>query len=134
MPNYRIPDTSSENTHRLCGEVDHLLERELRADVAVHDEEGVGVAGEDPVPEVVDAAGRAQRGVLLQVANGPVIRFLMTRVMTLQSASIAQSQGLLESFHGSSPGRWAILQLLCSQTRRKLPEELTQKCSSKPCD
>ena len=52
--------------HRLCCEVDHLLERELGADVAVHDEEGVGVAGEDAVPEVVDAAGGAQRGVLLE--------------------------------------------------------------------
>ena len=61
------PFQNSENiTHRLCGEVDHLLERELGADVAVHDEEGVGVAGEDAVPEVVDAAGGAQRGVLLE--------------------------------------------------------------------
>ena len=28
----------------------------------------------------------------------------------------------------------AILQLLCSEARRKLQEELTQKLSSKPCD
>ena len=50
----------------------------------------------------------------------------------IQSASTAWSQGLLESFCGSSPGQWAIpiLQLLCSQTRRKLSEELTQKSSN----
>ena len=52
----------------------------------------------------------------------------------LLSASIAQSQGLLESFCGSSIDRWAILQLRCSQTRRKLPEERTQKLSSKSGD
>ena len=54
--------------------------------------------------------------------------------MELQSASIAWSQGFLDSFCGSSPGRWTIFQLLCSQARRKLHEELTQKHSSKPCD
>ena len=52
----------------------------------------------------------------------------------IQSASISRSQGLLDSYCRSSPGWWAILQLLCSQARRKLPEELTQKLSSKPCD
>ena len=51
----------------------------------------------------------------------------------LQSASIAQSQGLLESVCQSSLGRWAILQLLCSLPRKELQEELTQKLSSKPC-
>ena len=53
---------------------------------------------------------------------------------SIQSASIAWSQGLLESFCGSSLGLWAILQMLCCQTRRKLPEELAQKLASKPCD
>ena len=54
--------------------------------------------------------------------------------MSLQSVSIARSQGLLDSFCGSSLGWWALLKLLCSQARRKLHEELTQKLSSKPCD
>ena len=49
------------------------------------------------------------------------------RSLTAQSASIARTQGLLESFCGSSPGR-------CSQARRKFLDELTQKLSSKPCD
>ena len=42
----------------------------------------------------------------------------------------AQSQGLLECFCGSTQGLCAILQLLCSQARRKLIEELAQKISS----
>ena len=37
-------------------------------------------------------------------------------------------------FFGSFARRLAILQLMCSQTRRKLPEELIQKLSTKPCD
>ena len=56
-------------TYRVRREFDHLLQRELRAHVAVHDEEGVGVAGEDAVAEVVDAAGGAERRVLLR--GGP---------------------------------------------------------------
>ena len=52
----------------------------------------------------------------------------------LHSASNARLQGLLDSFCGSSPVRWAILQQMCSQARIKLQEELTQKLSSKPCD
>ena len=55
-------------------------------------------------------------------------------ILIIQSGSIAQSQGLLEKCCGSSPDWWAILQLLCSQARRKLLEEHTQKLSSKPCD
>ena len=45
----------------------------------------------------------------------------------VQSASTARSQGLVKHYCGSFPSRWAILQLLCSQARRKLQEELLQK-------
>ena len=41
-----------------------------------------------------------------------------------------RSQGLFKS----SQGRWAILQLLCSQARRKLLEELPPKLFTKPWD
>ena len=51
----------------------------------------------------------------------------MKRRYKVQSASNARSQGLVKSFCGSSPGQWAILQLLCSQVRRKLQDELPKK-------
>ena len=53
---------------------------------------------------------------------------------SVQSAAIARSQHLLDIFCGSSPGRWAILQLLRNQARRKLMVKLAQKLSSKSCD
>ena len=74
---------------------------------------------------VIFPYGRRERGesLISQIATSQ-----------LQSASIARSQGLLECFCWSSPGRWAIVQLLCSQTRRKLPKKLAEKLSSKPCN
>ena len=59
-------------------------------------------------------------------------RFQRFASCELQSASIAWSQGLLDSLCGSSPGRWAILQLLCSQARRKLKEEPLKKITEPP--
>ena len=47
----------------------HLLEGKVAADVAVHHKEGVGVARPDLVPEVVDAARRAEGRVFLEVAD-----------------------------------------------------------------
>ena len=52
----------------------------------------------------------------------------------IQSASIARFQGLVKSVCISSSDRWAILQLLCSQARRQLQEELQQKVFTKPRD
>ena len=51
---------------------------------------------------------------------------------SVQSVSIARYQGLAKSYCGSSLGRWAILQLLCSQARRKLKEEFPKKPYTKP--
>ena len=45
----------------------------------------------------------------------------------LQSTALGHFQGFVKSFLGCSTGRWAILQLLCSQARRKLKEELFKK-------
>ena len=56
---------------------------------------------------------------------------LMKRRYKVQSASNARSQGLVKSFCGSSPGQWAILQLLCSQARGIFQEELPRKCFNK---
>ncbi|GMF45731.1 unnamed protein product [Phytophthora fragariaefolia] len=53
-------------------EVHHLVEREGAAHVAVQHEEAGGAALEDLVAEEADAAGRAQRLVLAQVADGHV--------------------------------------------------------------
>ena len=53
---------------------------------------------------------------------------------TVQSASIARSQVWFNIYCGSSPGRWAILQLVCSQARRKLQEELPPKRVTKHWD
>ena len=39
-----------------------------------------------------------------------------------------------QTFLWKFPGQWAILQLLCSQIRRTLQEELPQKLSTKPWD
>ena len=52
----------------------------------------------------------------------------------VQSESIARSQGLVKSYCGSYPGWLAILQLLYSQARRKLQEELPQTLFIKPWD
>ena len=54
----------------------------------------------------------------------------------VQIASIARSQGLVKSYCRCSPGhgRWAILQLMCSQAQRKFQEELSQKKFTKPWD
>ena len=45
----------------------------------------------------------------------------------IQSRALGHFQGFVKSFLGCSTGRWAILQLLCSQARRKLKEELLKK-------
>ena len=45
----------------------------------------------------------------------------------IQSRALGHFQGFVKSFLGCSTGRWAILQLLCSQARRKLKEELFKK-------
>ena len=87
---------------------------------------GVIVPDRDPNPDLE---------LMWSIVPIPIPNLAKNGIITpLQSASIAQSQGLLDSFCQSSPGRWAILQLLCSQARRKLLEELTQELSSKPCD
>ena len=57
--------------------------------------------------------------------------FIVSSCM-VQSAAIARSQGLVKRYCGSSSGRWAILQLMCSQARRKLQEGLPQKLLAKP--
>ena len=45
----------------------HVDQRKVAAHVTVHDEEGLGRSRQDLVPEVVHAARRAQRSVLLEV-------------------------------------------------------------------
>ena len=42
----------------------------------------------------------------------------------VQSTALGHFQGFVKSFLGSSTGRWAILQLLGSQARKKLKELL----------
>ena len=54
--------------------------------------------------------------------------------IALQSVALALSLSLHESFCLSSPGRLAILQLVCSHNQRKLQEELSQIFSNKPRD
>ena len=53
---------------------------------------------------------------------------------TVQSASIARSQGLLDSFYVSSSCNFCLarLRIRCSMAHQ--PGELQQKLSSKPCD
>lgn len=53
-------------------ELEHLVEGEGAADVRVQDEEALGLALEDGVAEVVQAAGGAQGLVLAQVLDGEV--------------------------------------------------------------
>jgi len=48
-------------------ELQHLLQGELRADVRVEDKEGLSTTRQDLVSEVIDAASRAQRRVLLEI-------------------------------------------------------------------
>ena len=58
-----------------------------------------------------------------------------TRVKNLGTLCVNSSVArFARKFFWKFPGRWAILQLLCSQGRRKLQEGLTQQLSSKPCD
>ena len=45
----------------------------------------------------------------------------------IQSAELSLFLGFVKSYLGSSAGRWAILQLLCSQARIKLQEEVLNK-------
>ena len=45
----------------------------------------------------------------------------------IQSTVLGHYQGFVKSFLGRSTVRWAILQLLCSQARRKLKEKLLNK-------
>ena len=45
----------------------HLHHGEVTADIRVEDKEGSRIAAEDLVSEVVDAPGRTQRGILLQI-------------------------------------------------------------------
>ena len=52
----------------------------------------------------------------------------------IQSASIARSQGLLESFCVSSSGNFLLAWLHSSCNMAHRPGELRQKLSSKPCD
>ena len=47
--------------------------------------------------------------------------------MIVQRAALCLSQGFVISFLESSTGRWAMLQLLCSQSREKLRGELLEK-------
>ena len=54
--------------HLLAVEGEHFLEREGARDVAVEDEDGLGPIGEYLLPELVEAARRAQLGLLVQVA------------------------------------------------------------------
>ena len=49
------------------------------------------------------------------------------RFSYLQRAALGLSQGFVISFLESSTGGWAMLQLLCSQAREKLQEELLEK-------
>ena len=70
----------------------------------------------------VDAAPDALGVVGLDVGLAPVVDLVLEAAVvealnlnlgvSIQSASIARAQGLLESSCQSSPGRWAILQLL----------------------
>ena len=47
------------------------------------------------------------------------LHLLLTR-LPMPYSKIARSQGFVKKYCGSSPGQWAILQLLCSQSKRKI--------------
>ena len=45
----------------------------------------------------------------------------------LQRAALGRTQGFVKSLLQSSTGRWAMIQLLCSQAKEKLQEELLKR-------
>ena len=50
-------------------ELQHLLQRELSTDVAVHDDKGIWTPSSDLVTEVVEASSCAKRSIFLQISH-----------------------------------------------------------------
>ena len=55
-----------------CDEIlvkmNHIYERKLGANVGVHDEKRLGIAGSDLISKMVNGTRRAQRGIFLKIS------------------------------------------------------------------
>ena len=80
------------------------VQTEVAAYVAVQHEEGVRCAGADLVAELVQSAGGAQRGVLLQVAHGHAVPggHLGRERLQLAGRVRAQNEHLAQAGHGGA--------------------------------
>ena len=69
---YQVKWPKLDQAHRLVFgrvELQHLLQRELSTDVAVHDDKGIWTPSSDLVTEVVEASSCAKRSVFLQISH-----------------------------------------------------------------
>lgn len=66
-----------DQSHRLVFgrvELQHLLQRKLGTDVAVHDNKGIWTASSDLVSEVVEASSCAKRSIFLQISHRHLVQ------------------------------------------------------------
>ena len=69
---YQVKWLKLDQAHRLVFgrvELQHLLQRELGTDVAVHDDKGIWTPSSDLVTEVVEASSCAKRSIFLQISH-----------------------------------------------------------------
>ena len=69
---YQVKWPKLDQAHRLVFgrvELQHLLQRELSTDVAVHDDKGIWTPSSDLITEVVEASSCAKRSVFLQISH-----------------------------------------------------------------
>ena len=69
---YQVKWPKLDQAHRLVFgrvELQHLLQRELSTDVAVHDNKGIWTPSSDLVTEVVEASSCAKRSIFLQISH-----------------------------------------------------------------
>ena len=69
---YQVKWPKLDQAHRLVFgrvELQHLLQRELSTDVAVHDDKGIWTPSSDLITEVVEASSCAKRSIFLQISH-----------------------------------------------------------------
>ena len=74
---YQVKWPKLDQAHRLVFgrvELQHLLQRELGTNVAVHDDKGIWTPSSDLITEVVEASSCAKRSIFLQISHRHLVQ------------------------------------------------------------